>query len=201
LGSVFDEDGKRLHPGAPLALKESITVDVLVMDQVVRETGTDSETGEETDWSSDPNLVSVASGVLWNRHGSTMLRRGGQGMDPNDLILRLFETIVKIVPNGCNVTYATSSDWLFDQWRDMMGWREIGYKGLDPNDCMFQWKGIMEHVDQRIGTVTMVKIQEIVIDPKMYQAVSMYAEEGIHWYHEYMATPVGAEYPPAAPEV
>jgi hypothetical protein len=49
--------------------------------------------------------------------------------------------------------------------------------------------------------VTLVKISEMEIDPKMYQAVSMYAEEGIHWYHEYMATPVGAEYPPAAPEV
>jgi hypothetical protein len=110
LGSVFDENGKRLHPGTPVALKESITEDVLVMDQVVREVGTNSETGEDTDRSSDPNLASVASGVLWNRHGSTMLRRGGLGMDPNDLILRLFEVIVKFVPNRCSVTYATSSD-------------------------------------------------------------------------------------------
>jgi hypothetical protein len=171
------------------------------MDQVMRELGTDSETGEATDSSSDPELISVASGVLWNRHASTLLRRCDKGTDPNVLSLRLFEAIVKIVPNGCNVTYATCSDWLFDQWRDMMAWKEIGYKGLDRNACMFQWKGIMEHVEQRIGVVTLVKISEMEIDPKMYQAVSMYAEEGIHWYHEYMATPVGAEYPPAAPEV
>jgi hypothetical protein len=99
-------------------------------------------------------------------------------LDPNDLILRLFETIVKIVANVCSVTYATSSDWLFDQWRDVMAWREVGYKGLDRDACMFQWKGIMEHVERRIGIVTLVKISDMVIDPKMYQAVSMYAERG-----------------------
>jgi hypothetical protein len=83
----------------------------------------------------------------------------------------------------------------------MMAWREVGYKGLDRNACPFQWKGIMEHVEQRIGVVTMVKIQDIVIDQKMYQAVSMYGEEGIHWFRDWMATPVGGAYPPSAPEV
>jgi hypothetical protein len=38
----------------------------------------------------------------------------------------------------------------------MMAWREIGYKGLDRSACPFQWKGIMEHVEKRIGAVTMV---------------------------------------------
>jgi hypothetical protein len=83
----------------------------------------------------------------------------------------------------------------------MMAWREIGYKGLDRSACPFQWKGIMEHVEQRIGAVTKVKIQEIVIDQKMHRAVSMYGEEGIRWYRGFLATPVGGDYPPAAPEI
>jgi hypothetical protein len=82
-----------------------------------------------------------------------------------------------------------------------MAWREIGYKGLDRDACPFQWKGIMEHVEQRIGAVTMVRISEIELDQKMHRAVSIYGEEGIHWYHDVLATPVGAEYPPAAPEI
>jgi hypothetical protein len=170
------------------------------MDQIAREIQENSETGVTIDWNSNPEMINVASGVLWNKHGSTLLRRCVRGIDPNALSLNLFEAIVKIVPNGCNVTYATCSDWLFDQWSDMMAWRGIGSKGLDRDACPFQWKGIMEHVEQRIGVVTMVRISEIEIDQKLHQVVSMYGEEGIHWYHEFLATPVGAEYPPAAPE-
>jgi hypothetical protein len=110
LGDVRDENGKRLPPGSPLELKESITADVLAMDQIARETQEDSGTGETLDWNSNSRLINVASGVLWNKHGSTLLRRCGEGVDPNELSLNLFQAIVKIVPNGCNITYATCSD-------------------------------------------------------------------------------------------
>jgi hypothetical protein len=171
------------------------------MDEITRKLRTSLETGETQDWSSNPELVNVASGVLWTTHGSTMLRRCDKGIDPNELSLNLLEAIVKLVPNGCNVTYATCSDWLFDQWSDMMAWREIGYKCLDRNACPSQWKGVMEHVEQRIGVVTMVKLCDIVMDPKIHQAVSMYGNEGVQWYRDLMATPVGGDFPPTAPEV
>jgi hypothetical protein len=200
LGEVRNENLQRLHPGSPLALKESITEDVLVMDEITLELKADSETGETQDWSSNPELINVASGVLWNSHGSTMLRRCDRGADPNELSLNLFQAIVKLVPDGCNVTYATCSDWLFDQWSDMMAWREIGYQGLDRDACPSQWKGIMEHVEQRIGVVTLVKFSDIIVDQKMHQAVSLHGEEGVQWYRELLATPLGNEYPPEAPE-
>jgi hypothetical protein len=114
-------------------------------------------------------------------------------------MLSLFEWAVKLVPDGCNMTYATHSDWLYEQWRDMMGWKEVGYQGLDQNACPLQWKGIMEHVEQRISWLTMVKLSEMDIDPKIRNAVSLHGYEGIQWYRDFMATPVGMEYPPAVP--
>jgi hypothetical protein len=77
LGEAFNDAGKRIVPGSPLQLKESITEDVLVMDEITRELRVDLETGESQDWSSNPELVNIVSGVIWNAHGSTMLRRYG----------------------------------------------------------------------------------------------------------------------------
>jgi hypothetical protein len=171
------------------------------MDEITRELRISAATGEIQDWSSNQELINVASGALWNKHESTMLRRCDKGIDPNELSLNLLAAIVKLVPDGCNVTYATCSERLFNQWSDMMGWGEIGYKGLDRETCPFQWKRIMEHVEQRICVVTMVKLSDIIVDQKMHQAVSMYGDEGIHWYREFMATPVGGDFPPTAPEV
>jgi hypothetical protein len=33
------------------------------------------------------------------------------------------------------VRYETHSDWLIQQWYDMIGWKECGYVGLDRNAC------------------------------------------------------------------
>jgi hypothetical protein len=140
LADVRDDDGKRIIPGSPLEFKENITEDVFVTDEMTRELRVSSETGERQDWSSNPELINVASGVVWNVRGSTMLRKCDKGVDPNELVLSLFEWIVKLVPNGCSMTYATHSDWLIEQWRDMLGWKEVGYQGLDRNACPRQWK-------------------------------------------------------------
>jgi hypothetical protein len=176
-----------------------MTENVFVTDVITRELRASSETGEHQVWSSNQELINVASGVVWNVRGSTMLRKCDKGVEPNELMLSLFEGIVKLVPNGCNMTYATHSDWLYDQWCDMMGWKEVGYQGLDRNACPLQWKRIMEHVEQRIGNVTLVKSSEMVVDQKIRHAVSLYGDERVQWHRDFMATPDGAEYPPAVP--
>jgi hypothetical protein len=57
----------------------------------------------------------------------------------------------------------------------------------------------MKHVEQRICSVTLVKRSELEFDQKILHAVSLYGDEGVQWYRDFMATPDGAEYPPAAP--
>jgi hypothetical protein len=81
----------------------------------------------------------------------------------------------------------------------MMGWKSVGYQDLDRNACPLQWKGIMEQVEQRLCNVTLVRLSEMEIEPKIQQAVSLYGQEGVQWYREFLATPDGAEYPPVAP--
>jgi hypothetical protein len=58
----------------------------------------------------------------------------------------------------------------------------------------------MEHVEQRLGAVTMVRFNDIIIDQKIHQAGSLYGAEGVQWYRDFLATPVGVDYPPVAPE-
>jgi hypothetical protein len=199
LADVRDGNWKRIVLGSPLELKDNITEDVYVTDDMNLEYEVDSGTGERVDYRSNPELINVASGIVWNAQGSTMLRKCDKGADPNDLMLSLFEWAVKLVPAGCNMTYATHSDWLYEQWRDMMGWKEAGYQGLDQNPCPLQWKGIMQHVEQRISNVTVVKLDEMDIDPKIRNAATLYGNEGVTSYREFLATPDGAELPPTAP--
>jgi hypothetical protein len=80
----------------------------------------------------------------------------------------------------------------------MLGWQEVGYRGLD-RKASPQWKGIMEHVEQRIDKLAIVKSEEMDVDQKIRDAVALYGNEGIQWHRDAMATPDGAEYQPAAP--
>jgi hypothetical protein len=45
----------------------------------------------------------------------------------------------------------------------------------------------------------MVKLSESDIEPRILSAVVLFAHEGVSWYRELLATPVGGDYPPAAP--
>jgi hypothetical protein len=45
----------------------------------------------------------------------------------------------------------------------------------------------------------MVKLRESDIETRIANAVILFAREGINWYRELLATPVGGDYPPAAP--
>jgi hypothetical protein len=155
-----------------------MTEDVCIPDDIVLELGVDTDTGEQVDYRSNPELVNVASGVIWNAQGSTLLRRCDKGTHPNDLLPTLFEYTVKLVANGSAVVCATHSDWLYNQWADMMGWKSVNYEGLDRNACSLQWKGIMEHVEGRTRSFEMVKLSEMNIDPKIRDAVAQYGREG-----------------------
>jgi hypothetical protein len=81
----------------------------------------------------------------------------------------------------------------------MLAWKSVGYRDLDRGQCAFQWKGIMEHAGERLCDVNMVKLSESDIEDRIRNAVSLYGLEGAEWFREFMATPVGGEYPPWAP--
>jgi hypothetical protein len=57
----------------------------------------------------------------------------------------------------------------------------------------------MEHVETRVDQVRMVKLSESAIEPRIKNAVVLFAREGVNCYRELLATPVGVDYPPAAP--
>jgi hypothetical protein len=57
----------------------------------------------------------------------------------------------------------------------------------------------MKHVETRVDEVRMVKLRESDIEPRIRQAVILFAHEEIQWYKDFLATPVGGDYPPAAP--
>jgi hypothetical protein len=111
----------------------------------------------------------------------------------------LFGEVLKLVPDNRSLTYVTDSDWLSEQWTDMLAWQSIGYQGLDRGACPFQWKGIMEHVETRVEKATMVKSGDSDVTQRIRNAVSLYGIEGVGWYREFLATPVEGDYPPTAP--
>jgi hypothetical protein len=56
----------------------------------------------------------------------------------------------------------------------------------------------MEHVETRLENVTLVRSGDSDIAEKIRNAETMYGQEGVDWYGEYLATPVGGDYPPTA---
>jgi hypothetical protein len=109
--------------------------DVFMIDEVGFELGRNSETGEQTDPSTDPELIYMAAGIIWNEQCSTLIKRGSKGGDSNELLLSHFEYAVKLVTNGCGMKYGTHSDWLLEQWTQMMEWKSLNDQGLDRDAC------------------------------------------------------------------
>jgi hypothetical protein len=159
----------------------------------------DGDTGTIIDASVDPELINVASAVIWNPHGATMLRKCDRGQDLNDLILSLFKEVLNLTPDSRSLTYVTTSEWLVEQWTDMLAWKSIGYQGLDRDACAYQWKGIMENMETRLANVTLVRSEESGITERIRNAAVKYGLEGVDWYRGFLETPDGAEYPPVAP--
>jgi hypothetical protein len=76
-----------------------------------------------------------------------MVKKGTKGGDPKPLILNLFEWAVKLIPDWKGMRYDTESDWLIQQWDQMLHWKELGYQGLDRDACPPQWARIMESLE------------------------------------------------------
>jgi hypothetical protein len=72
--------------------------------------------------------------------------------------------------------YDMFADFLVGQWEDMMGWRRIGYQGLDYDACAPQWKTIMESLEVRTGGVGVFKAEDNTI---FHAAARIYSVEGI----------------------
>jgi hypothetical protein len=194
-------DGTRIPVGSPKKFKECIQDDVFAVDALVLQLQQEEESGAIIDASVNPELINVATAVVWNEHGSTMVRRCDRGQDINDLTLSIFKDVVSCTPDGRCLTYATHSEWLIGQWQGMVGWKAAGYVGLDRDACAYQWKGIMEGCETRLANVTLVRVGDADILDSIKNAGEKYGHEGPGWYGRLLETPDGAEYPPAAPVV
>jgi hypothetical protein len=95
------------------------------------------------------------------------------------------------VRRGC-----LSTNIVFGQWEDMMGWKRVGYQGLDRDACLPQWKAIMGSVEERTSGVGVFKSEENSLS---HAAARMYAAEAIEWIEEELALPVDAYRRPEAP--
>jgi hypothetical protein len=59
----------------------------------------------------------------------------------------------------------------------------------------------MEGCEERLANVTLVRSGDTDILDNIKNAGLKYGHEGSGWYRRLLETPVGAEYPPAAPIV
>jgi hypothetical protein len=130
IAEAREVNGIRIPTGSPCEFKECITDEVYALDEAVMELGVDASTGEQVDSSVNPELINVAAAVVWNARGPRRIRKCDRGADHSDLLLSLFEDALKLVPDSRSLAYVTHSDWLFEQWRDMLAWKSIGYQGL-----------------------------------------------------------------------
>jgi hypothetical protein len=160
LAETRNGDGSRIPTGSPKEFKECINDDVFALDARTMQLREDGDSGEIIDASIDPELINVASAVIWNSHGATMLRKCDRGHDLNDLILSLFKEVLSLTPDGRSLTYVTTSGWLVEQWTDMLACKSIGYEGLDRDACAYQWKRIMESAETRVANVTVIRSEE-----------------------------------------
>jgi hypothetical protein len=99
LAETRNGDGSRIPTGWPKEFKECITEDVFALDARTMQLREDGDTGTIIDASVDPELINVASAVIWNSHGATMLRKCDRGQDLNDLVLSLFKEVLNCSPS------------------------------------------------------------------------------------------------------
>jgi ribonuclease HI len=177
LAEVRRADSSRIPTGSPKEFKECIVDDVFAMDTAIMQLREADDSDAIIDASVDPDLINVASAGIWNEHGSTLLRKCDRGHDLNDLTLSLFKDVLLLTPDNRTLTYATGSEWLIEQWTDMLRWKSIDYKGLDREACPYQWKGIMEHVETRLSNVTLVRSGDTAIEERIRRAVTLYGHE------------------------
>jgi hypothetical protein len=168
-------------------------------DQIGRQCNTDPNTGEEIGPEVDPNLVTMVIGCVWKSQCITLVKMVAKGGDPNSLILDQLKWAVKLIPDGKAMRYETDSDWLVEQWRQLMEWKAIGYQGLDRDACMPQWADIMREVEERSQGMDITKLDPRTTASAYMEAARMYGEEGRIRLEEDLVTPVDGFRQPEAP--
>jgi hypothetical protein len=106
---------------------------------------------------------------------------------------------ISLVLEGKDMRYDTHSDWLVEQWNDMMGWKSRGYQGLDRNTCMPQWSRIMRMIEEENWQVCVVNIDESSTISAVLEAAQPYATEGLQRLQEDRMTMVDSYRQPEAP--
>jgi hypothetical protein len=199
MAEVKRPDGTRIPTGSPKDFKEDITGDMFVTDRFAFQSHSDGIFGQDILPSVSLDLTNVVAVGVWNESGTTMIRKCGRDVDINELSLAAFKEVLAATPDACELTYATNSEWLLEQWLDMLAWKSIDYQGLDRKACPHYWQDIMGHAETRLSRVTMVSASEMPVREDLRSAVQKFGMEGLEWYQRFMETPDGAEYPPVAP--
>jgi hypothetical protein len=199
IGGHLTNANIQLLPVFPKDFKEAIGTDVWMIDQIGTQHRTDPATDSENGPESDPELASIATGCVWNSHYVTLINRGDMEATSGMTVLEQFALAVTLIPAGKYVPYETHSDWLIEQWHDVMGRTEPGYVGLDREKCMPQWAGIMKYVDEGERRVQMAKFTDDGNDSIMIEATQLYAIEAKQRLEEELALPVDSYRQPEAP--
>jgi hypothetical protein len=183
----------------PKDFKEVVETNVWMVGQIGTQHRTDPETGLEMGPESDPDLICMITGSVWNSQNVTLVKSGKEGESPNMMVLEQFALAVSLIPAGKDMRYDTHSDWLVEQWHNMMGWKDHGYVGLDRDACMPQWTEILKYIDEGPRGAFMVKIDENTTDSAVLEAAQMYATEGLQRLQEDRETMVDGYRQPEAP--
>jgi hypothetical protein len=129
-------------------------------------------------------------GCVWNSQHITLVKKGAKGGDPNSLILDQLRLAVQLIPDGKAMRYEIDSDWLVEQWCQMMQWKARSYQGLDRSACMPQWADIMREVEERAQGMDITTLDPTKTASGFMEAARMYALEAIPRHEEGLVTPV-----------
>jgi hypothetical protein len=137
----------------------------------------------------------MVAGCLRNNQYATLIKAGRKGAVLNDLMLDLFARAAQLVPTGKQMKYDTFSNFLVEQWDDMMGWKRIGYPGLDHDACAPNGRrlwGMLERAQVELACSS----QKTTL---CHEAARLYAMEGIERTEEDLALPVDSSRRQEAP--
>jgi hypothetical protein len=140
-----------------MEFREKVDLDVHMVDQFGYQHNTDPATGVEIGPESDPNLIYMVSGCVWNNYYATLTKNGARGGGPKALVLEQLAWAGQLIPMGKTMRYDTRLDYLIEQWQDMIGWKECGYVGLDRDACMRQRRDVMKEDQDLMNDETIVE--------------------------------------------
>jgi hypothetical protein len=98
-----------LIPLCPRDFRDAVRSDVFMIDQAGSQHVTDAVQGEEIGPDSDPNLIGMMTGVIWNSQYVTMTKAQGKGHSLDKVALDHFVLAVSLCPEGKDMRYETHS--------------------------------------------------------------------------------------------